>query len=560
MRIFPAFLLLLFVNLNHLHSFSGKCSGTSEDPYQITTLQELNEIRDGLDAHYILMNDIDASETENWDSGAGFEPIGTITHKTSLDGFTGSFNGQNNTISGLYINRPDEDYVGFFGCIADAGFVYNINLDNAHVTGNNDVGIFVGTIYAYNEGSEVSIMGCSANGTATGKIHTGGFCGHNYTFHGKSIISECYALGQVTGIYLICVGGFCGRNSAINGKAFVTGCYAKGNVSGYNKIGGFCGYNFASSGTAIISGCYATGNVIGDSQVGGFCGQNTADSGSASISGCYATGSVTGYQWVGGFSGVNYTIAGTVEISGCYSSGNASGYKQIGGFCGENFAKFGTASINDCFARGNTSGVYEVGGFCGAIYAYEQFEKALIERCYSTGITEGNNFIGGFCGYKSINIESEINDSYWDKETSGYSDSFGGAPKTTAEMKTKSTFVGWDFENIWGIDPDINDGYPFLRAFYPDYNPDSHVEFSPDNVQFTVYPNPASDKINIELKQAGKEKFVTLFGLMGNIVTSMKIPAELEEFSIPVAGLDTGLYFLGIQLNGEIIVRKVLVN
>ena len=36
-------------------------------------------------------------------------------------------------------------------------------------------------------------------------------------------------------------------------------------------------------------------------------------------------------------------------------------------------------------------------------------------------------------------------------------------------MKQKSTYEGWDFENVWAISPNINDGYPFLRQFYPDY-------------------------------------------------------------------------------------------
>jgi hypothetical protein len=30
-------------------------------------------------------------------------------------------------------------------------------------------------------------------------------------------------------------------------------------------------------------------------------------------------------------------------------------------------------------------------------------------------------------------------------------------------MKTQGTFTGWDFVNIWKIDPNANDGYPYLR-------------------------------------------------------------------------------------------------
>lgn len=59
-----------FLTLNVI-SFSGNGSGTEADPYQITTVEQLQEMNDELDAHYILMNDIDASDTENWNGGAG---------------------------------------------------------------------------------------------------------------------------------------------------------------------------------------------------------------------------------------------------------------------------------------------------------------------------------------------------------------------------------------------------------------------------------------------------------------------------------------------------------
>jgi hypothetical protein len=54
--------------------------------------------------------------------------------------------------------------------------------------------------------------------------------------------------------------------------------------------------------------------------------------------------------------------------------------------------------------------------------------------------------------------------SFWDIDTSGQLTSAGGTGKTTAEMKTKSTFTdaGWDFVEIWDIGE--NQTYPFLRT------------------------------------------------------------------------------------------------
>ena len=34
---------------------------------------------------------------------------------------------------------------------------------------------------------------------------------------------------------------------------------------------------------------------------------------------------------------------------------------------------------------------------------------------------------------------------------------------TTKQMQTKESYTDWDFENVWAIDPDKNDGYPYLR-------------------------------------------------------------------------------------------------
>lgn len=66
---------------------------------------------------------------------------------------------------------------------------------------------------------------------------------------------------------------------------------------------------------------------------------------------------------------------------------------------------------------------------------------------------------------------------YWDTETSNVGWAYGthwnggDTPtgtngRTTSQMKTQGTFTGWDFTNTWGINPSINDGYPYLRWYY----------------------------------------------------------------------------------------------
>lgn len=55
-----------------------------------------------------------------------------------------------------------------------------------------------------------------------------------------------------------------------------------------------------------------------------------------------------------------------------------------------------------------------------------------------------------------------VTNSYWDTQTSGQATSAGGTGKTTAQMKSQSTFTGWDFLHIWSIRAAVNNGYPFF--------------------------------------------------------------------------------------------------
>jgi hypothetical protein len=148
-------------------SFSGNGSGTDEDPYQITNIHQLQEMNDNLSAHYILMNDIDASETREWtdtnewDEGEGFVPVGNFEWGEPSLAFTGTLDGQGYKISDLYINRPDEEYVAIFRCVAENGFINNVVIDNANIIGSENAGILVGITHSFTEGTEVRIQDCS---------------------------------------------------------------------------------------------------------------------------------------------------------------------------------------------------------------------------------------------------------------------------------------------------------------------------------------------------------------------------------------------------------------
>ena len=123
-------IILLQVNPIYVHAtentkFSGQGDGTSPNPYVITSVNQLNEIRNDLDASYILDNDLDLSMVE-------WSPIGTEENP-----FTGRFNGNGHIISNLNIDMEKdfdniEDitiYVGMFGYISNA-IIEKIGLEN----------------------------------------------------------------------------------------------------------------------------------------------------------------------------------------------------------------------------------------------------------------------------------------------------------------------------------------------------------------------------------------------------------------------------------------------
>ena len=179
------------------------------------------------------------------------------------------------------------------------------------------------------------------------------------------------------------------------------------------------------------------------SDVGGLVGSNGGN-----ISNCSSTGSVIGRDPVGGLVGFN----DSGNVTACYSTAIVSGdWTAVGVMVG-----FNEGMVADCYSRGNTL-VGQNGWVVpqDKVYFGCPYPPSRVYRCYSTGagglITEP-----GSC--------SEVEDSFWDFETSGPArDTWGrGTGRTTAELQTAATFLeaGWDFvgetangtEDIWWID------------------------------------------------------------------------------------------------------------
>ena len=146
-------------------------------------------------------------------------------------------------------------------------------------------------------------------------------------------------------------------------------------------------------------------------------------------------------------------------IKGDNSIGGLAGYNIGGTITYENGTtiRYNNATITNCYATGNVSAeIWGGGGLVGYNIG------GTITNCYATGNVSGTEIwgLGGLVG--GGGGSGTITNCYYDSETSGQSTG-RGAPKTTAEMKTQATFVGWDFYEIWDIAANINEGYPHFN-------------------------------------------------------------------------------------------------
>ena len=199
--------------------------GTSSNPYVLTKLDELQAVQGDLSSHYVLGNDIDASETENWNSGAGFTPLGNY-----VDPFSGDFNGNGYSVDRLYINRPSINDAGLFGRV-NSGDIKNIGVTNIDIQGDNNAGGLVGFIKGAN------IMNSYSSGKVSGNMDIGGLVGEN----ANTTIEKSYSHSNVSGDDR--VGGLVGDNEYGSNIMY---SYSSGTVTGNTNVGGLVGTDYAT--------------------------------------------------------------------------------------------------------------------------------------------------------------------------------------------------------------------------------------------------------------------------------------------------------------------------
>jgi hypothetical protein len=319
-------------------------SGTQSDPFQIRTERQLAELNDcGTDGYYLyyeLENDITlvSDDSKYWnDSDYGWDPIG---YSSSGDGFTGNFNGNGHTISGLRIAQglAWDDNQGLFGT------TYNAVIKNVTVEGE---------IESYGYDNIGGLVGYADWGTTVSGVHTdvtitdsngdsddvGGIVGYGY----GTTIANSSSAGKVSSIY--------------DGDDH-------GGLLGYGYY--FSVYNSSSSSEVEEVDAASPSNTT----VGGLVGYGDY----GNIANSTFSGSVTGDYYVGGALGYGdyVSVSGTTVTSDALVQAESEqDVWEIGGIAGY----ISAGAVNDSTFAGELDGnqhnneIGEIGGLVG--YAYE---------------------------------------------------------------------------------------------------------------------------------------------------------------------------------------------
>ena len=381
-----------------------------------------------------------------WNEGAGWTPIGSTTAP-----FSGKFQGNDYTISRLFIDNRDLWEVGLFG--VNSGEIRQVRLTEVQVSGAV-ADKYIGGLAGSNNRGAVYDSYVSGQVTAEGNNPAvGGLVGYNN--RGAIYRSSTDAAVSTAG-YKARIGGLVGENN----RGTIAKSYALGAVSVSNRAsgaGGLVGYNnrgviLTSSASGDVSGSRA-----GESfRIGGLLGKSIY----GLIAESYAGGAVTGE----GGAVVAGGLAGSVDwaiIRACYASGavSAAGSDQatVGGLVGAYRGRGGgNGFIEACYARGPVSHDAPAGAGGGLI------------GVFSGGENSASNSSGG---------ASIIRNSYWDTATSGQADSAAGTGKTSAELTEPGDYAG--IYSDWNLHLDADgivdfpwnfgaaDEYPELRNAYP---------------------------------------------------------------------------------------------
>lgn len=255
------------------------------------------------------------------------------------------------------------------------------------------------------------------------------------------------------------------ENCRVYGEvSYINEKYISGGSSGTSTIYGYAG-GIAAQNTGIITKSSADADI----DVHMYCYlKNTVKT---LYGGTAYAGEITGYN-----SG-NLNMCrgvGTVKVTSAY-------YSYVGGIAGRSESGF----ISNSYFKGrlqesaHTHGTSYL-GYSGGIIGNG---KRSISSCFA--VSTGNKY--------GIGNNDVATTCFYDKDVSGLTDTTCGTPKSTSAMKMQATYTDWDFENVWGISPDINDGYPYLLWEYADDETDEPSDSVESVASISIVKAEATD-------------------------------------------------------------------
>ncbi len=385
-----------------LTKFAGG-NGTQKSPYIVNTYGDLQQIANSPAAHYIQGRSIDMGKyAQLW------KPI---------EGFSGSYDGQNYSLENMTIADPQAYYVGLFGDLEAGANVSNLYIKNPIVK-------------AYNNNQFVSVLAGGAQSDTITNIHV---------YNANIIAAEEGVAPTVGGII-----SFAASFSTLDICSFNEGII---NLPAAENVGGIVGDARTST---LINACAASGSFTANNTLGGILGSQGAG---VEITNCHANVNLKAENTIGGIVGENGsrsliknnlvegTIVGTAPARAQYYQ---KGGTFIGGVVGSLSEDWNQTSTNTIIL-GNVVALTSVtvpdslknDPTINAIAGYtiqnadDQPTEAFVEKClaqnYTTkAIPEGNTIVGDTTVNGALKELSEMNKEFFTSLGFVYGDSVKG--------------------------------------------------------------------------------------------------------------------------------------